>query len=165
MSGLGHQKVSQSVSPSVSQSVSHLAHQSVSPSVRQSVSPSVRQSVSQSVSQSVIHSVSQSVSQSVNQLILPTNLPYQSSDWGNVFPTNKEKDIWALADHLFDHVTKCLCAWNDKCTKRLQCTNIYQVRVAVNADTNKHNMNAKAIHSFKWTLRYDAVVLRVLSSS
>ena len=39
-----------------------------------------------------------------------TNLTYQGRDWRYVFPTNKEKDIWALADHLFDHVTKCLCA-------------------------------------------------------
>ena len=40
--------------------------------------------------------------------------------------------------------------------------NVYKLRLAVNAGTTQHNMNAKAINLFKRTLRYDTVVLRVL---
>lgn len=91
----------------------------------------------------------------MTEIMWEINETYQSSDWRYVFPTNEKKDIWALANHLFNHVTKCLSAWNDKKAK------VIHSRDASGwvQNTTKYNFNTRAIYlgdirDRKWLLHY-----------
>lgn len=71
--------------------------------------------------------------------------PYQSGDWRYVFPTNEKKDVWALADHLFDHVTKCLCAWNDIIQKQFIYRAASGWKCKYNQISVRRNSNIEAV--------------------